>query len=73
MSESTALPPVVDAATWRSALEALRAREKAATRDTLPNINTRFNRIFLLVNIIYFVNFRRLWTHRLNRMSQFHG
>ena len=33
MSESTALPPVVDAATWRSALEALRAREKAATRE----------------------------------------
>ena len=33
MTESTALPPVVDAATWRSALDALREREKAATRE----------------------------------------
>ncbi|MGW0763176.1 DUF899 family protein, partial [Streptomyces sp. NPDC002814] len=28
-----ALPPVVDAATWERQLEALRAREKAATRE----------------------------------------
>lgn len=28
-----ALPPVVDAATWEHRLEALRAREKAATRE----------------------------------------
>ncbi|MGW3140357.1 DUF899 family protein, partial [Streptomyces sp. NPDC001139] len=28
-----ALPPVVDAATWESRLRALRAREKAATRE----------------------------------------
>ena len=33
MTESTALPPVVDADTWRSALDELRAREKAATRE----------------------------------------
>lgn len=33
MTEPTALPPVVDAATWRSALDELRAREKAATRE----------------------------------------
>ena len=30
---TTALPPVVDQQTWRSALEELRAREKAATRE----------------------------------------
>lgn len=30
---STALPPVVDASTWQRELEALRAREKAATRE----------------------------------------
>ncbi|MFD0772842.1 DUF899 domain-containing protein [Streptomonospora algeriensis] len=29
----TALPPVVDAETWRRELDALRAREKAATRE----------------------------------------
>jgi predicted dithiol-disulfide oxidoreductase (DUF899 family) len=29
----TALPPAVDAATWRTALDELRAREKAATRE----------------------------------------
>ena len=28
-----ALPPVVDATTWEHRLEALRAREKAATRE----------------------------------------
>ena len=32
-STTTALPPVVDAATWRAALEDLRRREKAATRE----------------------------------------
>ncbi|BBX16321.1 hypothetical protein CRI77_09280 [Mycolicibacterium duvalii] len=32
-TEPTALPPVVDAATWRTALADLRAREKAATRE----------------------------------------
>ncbi|GAA1726226.1 DUF899 domain-containing protein [Brachybacterium phenoliresistens] len=31
--EATALPPVVDAATWRRELDALRVREKAATRE----------------------------------------
>jgi predicted dithiol-disulfide oxidoreductase (DUF899 family) len=30
---ATALPPVVDAGTWRTALEDLRIREKAATRE----------------------------------------
>ncbi|WP_280265713.1 DUF899 domain-containing protein [Nocardia wallacei] len=30
---TTALPPVVDAETWRKELEALRIREKAATRE----------------------------------------
>ncbi len=30
---STALPPVVDAATWQEQLDALRVREKAATRE----------------------------------------
>jgi predicted dithiol-disulfide oxidoreductase (DUF899 family) len=29
----TALPPVVDAATWQRELDALRVREKAATRE----------------------------------------
>ena len=33
MTESAALPPVVDAESWRSALDDLRAREKAATRE----------------------------------------
>lgn len=33
MTDSTALPPVVDAATWRAELDKLRAREKAATRE----------------------------------------
>jgi predicted dithiol-disulfide oxidoreductase (DUF899 family) len=33
MTESSALPPVVDAATWRAQLDELRAREKAATRE----------------------------------------
>ena len=28
-----ALPPVVDAGTWQRELDALRAREKAATRE----------------------------------------
>lgn len=32
-TERTALPPVVDAETWRRELEALRVREKAATRE----------------------------------------
>ncbi|CAN5578707.1 DUF899 family protein [soil metagenome] len=31
--EAAALPPIVDAATWDSALAALREREKAATRE----------------------------------------
>lgn len=31
--EATALPPVTDAETWRRELDALRAREKAATRE----------------------------------------
>src|ERR1039457_5910766 len=30
---TTALPPVVDADTWQRQLDALRAREKAATRE----------------------------------------
>ena len=30
---STALPPVVDADTWQRELDALRIREKAATRE----------------------------------------
>ena len=30
---SAALPPVVDAATWQRELDALRIREKAATRE----------------------------------------
>jgi hypothetical protein len=30
---TTALPPVVDAGTWQAELDALRAREKAATRE----------------------------------------
>ena len=30
---STALPPVVDAETWQRELDALRRREKAATRE----------------------------------------
>src|SRR5215212_2166667 len=30
---SNALPPVVDAAAWQRELDALRAREKAATRE----------------------------------------
>lgn len=30
---TTALPPVVDADTWQRGLEALRVREKAATRE----------------------------------------
>ena len=33
MTESTALPPVVDTATWERELAALRVREKAATRE----------------------------------------
>lgn len=33
MTEYSALPPVVDAETWRAALADLRAREKAATRE----------------------------------------
>lgn len=33
MTEKTALPPVVDAQTWRGELDALRQREKAATRE----------------------------------------
>ncbi|KGI68484.1 DUF899 domain-containing protein [Mycolicibacterium rufum] len=33
MTEPSALPPVVDAATWRAQLDELRAREKAATRE----------------------------------------
>ena len=33
MIEQTALPPVVDYDTWRSALDDLRQREKAATRE----------------------------------------
>ncbi|MBX7434482.1 DUF899 domain-containing protein [Mycobacterium sp. Y57] len=33
MSQPTAVPPVVDAATWRAELDELRAREKAATRE----------------------------------------
>lgn len=33
MTTPSTLPPVVDTATWRSELEALRAREKAATRE----------------------------------------
>ncbi|EYT81462.1 MULTISPECIES: DUF899 domain-containing protein [unclassified Streptomyces] len=33
MTSTDALPPVVDAAAWRERLEALRAREKAATRE----------------------------------------
>lgn len=32
-TDSTALPPVVDPDTWRRELDALRAREKAATRE----------------------------------------
>uniref|UniRef100_UPI0023F8B853 DUF899 family protein n=1 Tax=Micrococcus terreus TaxID=574650 RepID=UPI0023F8B853 len=32
-TERTALPPVVDAETWRRELDALRVREKAATRE----------------------------------------
>ena len=30
---ATALPPVVDTGTWQRQLDALRAREKAATRE----------------------------------------
>ncbi|HZU94891.1 MAG TPA: hypothetical protein VFF85_14775, partial [Microbacterium sp.] len=30
---TTPLPPVVDAATWQRELDALRVREKAATRE----------------------------------------
>src|SRR6201985_193664 len=30
---ASALPPVVDAGTWQTELDALRAREKAATRE----------------------------------------
>ena len=30
---ATALPPVVDAETWQRELDALRVREKAATRE----------------------------------------
>ncbi|WP_156746171.1 DUF899 family protein, partial [Mycobacterium sp. 1423905.2] len=30
---TTALPPVVDQQTWRAALDELRKREKAATRE----------------------------------------
>src|ERR1700752_2552320 len=33
MTEQTALPPVVDQATWRTALDDLRRREKAATHE----------------------------------------
>src|SRR5687768_11883351 len=33
MTETTAMPPVVDADTWRTALAELRTREKAATRE----------------------------------------
>ncbi|MFF3027147.1 DUF899 domain-containing protein [Microbacterium sp. NPDC057944] len=33
MVSTTPLPPVVDAATWRRELDALRVREKAATRE----------------------------------------
>ncbi|CAN3129267.1 DUF899 domain-containing protein [Mycobacterium sp. smrl_JER01] len=33
MTETTAMPPVVDNDTWRHALDELRAREKAATRE----------------------------------------
>lgn len=33
MTEQTALPPVVDQDTWRTALDDLRKREKAATRE----------------------------------------
>lgn len=33
MTDATALPPVVDAMTWRAALDELRKREKAATRE----------------------------------------
>ena len=33
MAVASALPPVVDAETWRRDLEALRVREKAATRE----------------------------------------
>lgn len=33
MTEQTALPPVVDQGTWRAALDDLRRREKAATRE----------------------------------------
>ncbi|PRC60494.1 DUF899 domain-containing protein, partial [Mycobacterium sp. ITM-2017-0098] len=33
MTDTPALPPVVDAQTWRSALAELRMREKAATRE----------------------------------------
>ena len=33
MTETTALPPIVDEASWRTALDELRAREKAATRE----------------------------------------
>src|SRR5689334_1687920 len=33
MTSTPALPPVVDQATWRSALDELRVREKAATRE----------------------------------------
>ncbi|MBJ7337324.1 DUF899 family protein [Mycolicibacterium sp.] len=33
MTEKTALPPVVDQDTWRTALDELRIREKAATRE----------------------------------------
>ena len=32
-TQQTALPPVVDAATWRRELDELRVREKAATRE----------------------------------------
>lgn len=33
MTDATALPPIVDEAAWRRELEALRVREKAATRE----------------------------------------
>ncbi|MET0150338.1 MAG: DUF899 family protein, partial [Acidimicrobiales bacterium] len=33
MTEQTALPPVVDRQTWQAALDDLRMREKAATRE----------------------------------------
>jgi predicted dithiol-disulfide oxidoreductase (DUF899 family) len=33
MTDATALPPIVDQATWRRELDALRVREKAATRE----------------------------------------